>query len=74
MNDLRDVDFEIIVDGEARPYRARPSAPIEAALFLKEREPEKEVSLRDLRDNSMTFTDWKTALRCRTAPSGLHRG
>ena len=53
MNDPKGAQFEIIVDGKPRSYRDVKAVAIEAAIFLKEQKPTMEVSVRDLRNNSV---------------------
>jgi hypothetical protein len=49
--------FEIIVDGKPRSMRDRKEAAIEAGKYLKQKQPQSEVSVRDIRDNSSTMID-----------------
>jgi hypothetical protein len=55
----KDIDacFEIKVDGKARSYRDQKETAIEAGKYLKQMQPKVEVSIRDLRDNSVTMID-----------------
>lgn len=53
-NDPNGAQFEITVDGKPRTYRDVKAVAMDAALFLKERTPGLAVSVRDLRDNSIT--------------------
>ena len=46
--------FEIKVDGKTRSYRDQKETAIEAGRYLKEIQPKVEVSVHDLRDNSVT--------------------
>jgi hypothetical protein len=46
--------FEIKVDGRTRSYRDQKETAIEAGQYLKELQPKDEVSVHDLRDNSVT--------------------
>jgi hypothetical protein len=49
--------FEIKVDGKTRSYRAPKETAIEAGKYLKQMQPKVEVSVRDLRDDSVTAID-----------------
>ena len=49
--------FEIIVDGKPRSMRDLKEAAIEAGKYLKQKQPQSEVSIRDIRDNSSTMID-----------------
>ncbi len=51
--------FEIIVSGKPRSYRDDPVIAIEAAKYLKERQPTHEVSVRSLQDGSVTVIGWE---------------
>jgi hypothetical protein len=46
--------FEIKVDGKTRSYRDQKETAMEAGKYLKEMQPKVEVSVHDLRDNSVT--------------------
>jgi hypothetical protein len=45
--------FEIKVDGKTRSYRDQKGTAIEAGKYLKQTQPKGEVSVHDLRDNSV---------------------
>jgi hypothetical protein len=49
--------FEIIVDGKLRSMRDLKEAAIEAGRYLKQKQPQSEISVRDVRDNSVTVID-----------------
>jgi hypothetical protein len=49
--------FEIRVDGKARSYRDRKEIAIEAGEYLKQMQPQSEVIVRDVRDNSITVIE-----------------
>jgi hypothetical protein len=49
--------FEIIVDGKPRSMRDLKETAIEAGKYLKQKQPQSEVSIRDIRDNSVTVID-----------------
>jgi hypothetical protein len=51
--------FEIIVDGVPRSYRDDKAIALDAAKFLKERQPTQAVSLRDLRVGTVLEIGWK---------------
>ena len=46
--------FEIKVDGKTRSYRDQKETALEAGKYLKQLQPKVEVSVHDLRDNSVT--------------------
>ena len=50
-------NFEIIVDGKPRSMRDLKEIAIEAGIYLKRKQPQSEVSVRDIRDNSSTVID-----------------
>ena len=52
--------FEIRVDGKCRTYRDLKETAIAAGKYLKQMQPQTEVSVRDLRDNSITVIDGRT--------------
>jgi FMN-dependent NADH-azoreductase len=54
--------FEIKVDGKTRSYRDQKETAIEAAKYLKQRQPKVEVSVHDLWDNSVTVIDGETVI------------
>jgi hypothetical protein len=49
--------FEIKVDGKCRTYRDLKKTAVEAGKYLKQMQPQSEVSIRDVRDNSVTVID-----------------
>jgi len=49
--------FEIIVDGKPRSMRDLKEIAIEAGKYLKQGNPKSEISVRDIRDNSVTVID-----------------
>jgi hypothetical protein len=49
--------FEIRVDGKTRPYRDRKEIATEAGEYLKQMQPQSEVIVRDVRDNSITVIE-----------------
>jgi hypothetical protein len=49
--------FEIRVDGKKRSYRDRKEIAIEAGEYLKQMQPQSEVIVRDVRDNSITVIE-----------------
>jgi len=70
-NDPNGAQFEIIVDAKPRSYRDVKAVAIEAAIFLKEHRPTTEVSVRDLRDNSVTNIGWEAGRAFATTPPGV---
>jgi hypothetical protein len=59
LSDPNGAQFEIIVDSKPRSYRNNKTIAIAAAQFLKERAPASTVSVRDMRDNSVTTSAWE---------------
>ncbi len=51
--------FEIRVDGKTRSYRDRKETAIEAGRYLKQVQPQSEIMIRDVRDNSVTVIEGK---------------
>ena len=45
---------EILVDGKPRPYRDTKSGAMDAAAFLKNRQPHSEVVVKDLQSGALT--------------------
>jgi hypothetical protein len=52
-------NFQIIVDGKTRSYRDRRETALEAGIFLKERQPQSEVVVRDVRSDVRIVIGWK---------------
>ena len=59
------------VDAKPRSYRDVKAVAIEAAIFLKEHRPTTEVSVRDLRDNSVTNIGWEADRAFAKTPPGV---
>jgi hypothetical protein len=57
--------FEIIVDGKPRSMRDLKETAIEAGKYLKQKQPQSEVSVRNLRGNSITVIDGEDAAAVR---------
>ena len=49
--------FEIRVDGKTRSHRDRKEIAIEAGRYLKQMQPQSEILVRDVRDNSITVIE-----------------
>ena len=49
--------FEIIVDGKSRSHRDRKETAIEAGRYLKQMQPQSVITVRDVRDNSVTVIE-----------------
>ena len=49
--------FEIIVDGKPRSMRDLKETAMDGGKYLKRMQPHSEVSVRDVRDNSVTVID-----------------
>jgi hypothetical protein len=54
--------FEIRVDGKTRSYRDRKEIAIEAGEYLKQMQPQSEVIVRDIRDNSITVIEMEKSV------------
>jgi hypothetical protein len=54
--------FQIILDGKPRSYRDEGQTALEAGIFLKERHPQSEVVVRDMRNDVRTVIGWKNGL------------
>ena len=52
-------NFQITVDGKTRSYRDRRETALEAGIFLKERQPQSEVVVRDVRSDVRIVIGWK---------------
>jgi hypothetical protein len=48
---------EIIVDGKSRSHRDRKETAIEAGRYLKQMQPQSVITVRDVRDNSVTVIE-----------------
>jgi hypothetical protein len=49
--------FEIIVDGKSRSHRDRKEPAIDAGRYLKQMQPQSVITVRDVRDNSVTVIE-----------------
>jgi hypothetical protein len=49
--------FEIRVDGKTRSHRDRKGTAIEAGRYLKQMQAPSEITVRDVRDNSVTVIE-----------------
>jgi hypothetical protein len=58
--------FQVIVDGKTRSYRDMQETALEAGIFLKERQPQSEVVVRDVRSDVRIVIGWKngSVFRC----------
>ena len=52
-------NFQITVDGVPRSYRDDPKIAMEAAEYLKKKNPKSTVSVRDIRNNVVTPIEWQ---------------
>ena len=59
MTILPGAQFEILVDGTPRSYRDRKEIAIASAEFLKHRNPQSEVKLRDLQSGEVIVVTYK---------------
>ena len=51
-------NFEITVDGKPRSYRDDLQIAVEAAKYLKVKNPNVEITIRDIRNNVVTPVQW----------------
>jgi hypothetical protein len=51
--------FQIVVDGNIRSHRDAMDTALEAGVFLKERHPQSEIVVRDLKSGAQTVIGWK---------------
>jgi hypothetical protein len=56
MNKQPGAQFEILADGKPRSYRDTKSGAMDAATFLKSRQPHSEVAVKDLQSGALTAT------------------
>jgi hypothetical protein len=49
--------FDILVDGKPRTFRDVRQTAIEAGIVFKRERPQSEVTVRDVRNNSITLID-----------------
>jgi hypothetical protein len=49
--------FEIRVDGKTRSHRDRKETAMEAGRYLKQMQPQSAITVRDVRDNSVTVIE-----------------
>jgi hypothetical protein len=61
-------NFEIIVDGKPRSYRDDLDIAVEAAKYLKSKNPTVQVAVRDIRNNVVTPVQWMSELP--SSPNG----
>jgi hypothetical protein len=59
MTILWGAQFEILVDGTPRSYRDRKDIAIASAEFLKHRNPQSELKVRDLQSGEVTVVVYK---------------
>jgi hypothetical protein len=52
--------FQIVVDGKSLSYRDAMETALEAGMFLKERCPQSEIVVRDLKNGAQTIIGWKS--------------
>jgi hypothetical protein len=71
--DRRDTgaNFQIIVDGRTRSSRDTRDSALEAALFLKERQPQSEVLVRDVQNDIQIMIGWKNGSTFSSEPVSL---
>jgi hypothetical protein len=64
--------FEISVDGKTRSHRDLKKTAIEAGRYLKQMQPQSEIMVRDVRDNSVTvIEEGKIVAGCANSPFKL---
>jgi hypothetical protein len=52
-------NFQILVDGKSLSYRDSMETALEAGMFLKERHPQSEIVVRDLKSGTQIVIGWK---------------
>jgi hypothetical protein len=52
-------NFQIVVDGNVRSHRDAAETALEAGIFLKERQPQSEIVVRDMTNGAQTVIGWK---------------
>ena len=52
-------NFEILVDGKSLSHRDAMETALDAGVFLKERRPQSEIVVRDLKSGAQTVIGWK---------------
>jgi hypothetical protein len=52
-------NFQILVDGKSLSYRDVLETALDAGVFLKERQPQNEVVVRDTTNGAQTVIGWK---------------
>jgi hypothetical protein len=52
-------NYQITVDGKSRSYRDKRETAIDAGIYLKERQPQSEVVVRDVQNNVQIMIGWK---------------
>jgi hypothetical protein len=52
-------DFQILVDGKSLSYRDAMETALEAGIFLKERHPQSEIVVRDLKSGTQIVIEWR---------------
>ena len=60
--------FEIIVDGKSRSHRDRKETAIEAGRYLKQMQPQSAITVRDVRDNSVTVIEGENIVASDSVP------
>jgi hypothetical protein len=54
MNNQTGAQFKILLDGKPRSYRDTKSGAMDAATFLKSRQPHSEVAVKNLQSGALT--------------------
>jgi hypothetical protein len=52
-------NFEIMLEGKPLSYRDALETALEAGMFLKGRQPQSEIVVRDLTSGAQTAIEWK---------------
>jgi hypothetical protein len=52
-------NFLIVMDGKSLSYRDSLETALEAGIFLKERHPQSEIVVRDVKNSFQTVIGWK---------------
>jgi hypothetical protein len=52
-------NFQIVVDGKSLSHRDAMETALEAGVFLKERHPQSEIVVRDIKSGAQVIIGWK---------------
>jgi hypothetical protein len=63
-------NFLIVMDGKSLSYRDSLETALEAGIFLKERHPQSEIVVRDVKNSFQTVIGWKNGTAFRSDAIG----